>query len=357
MNHIVLIGNGFDLAHGLKTSYHDFIYWYLNDILGKVEMNLNYSDSLIKITSKNMELNGGFTQPYNTHALQKGRLTTDLVNYQTMLTLHNFTFQFTSPFSNKLLDTSIHRGWVDIENLYYSQLQEIYKNYQVHGSYSNSIKNLNDSFSGLIRKFTEYLNLIETDKIDYKIDIQKHLAKMTEKFGVSDYLLFLNFNYTNTIEKYMSIYDSPNISINYIHGKLNELNNPIIFGYGDETDSFYETLEKLNDNALLKFAKSFGYAHTQNYQNLSSFIESGDYNVHIMGHSCGLSDRVLLKQLFEDDNCKKINIYYYQKSNEENDFINKYMDISRHFSIDKKASMRIKITSYEKSVPFVTFNS
>lgn len=28
MNRIVLIGNGFDLAHGLKTSYADFISWY-----------------------------------------------------------------------------------------------------------------------------------------------------------------------------------------------------------------------------------------------------------------------------------------------------------------------------------------
>ena len=28
MNRIVLIGNGFDIAHGLKTSYADFINWY-----------------------------------------------------------------------------------------------------------------------------------------------------------------------------------------------------------------------------------------------------------------------------------------------------------------------------------------
>jgi hypothetical protein len=27
MNRIILIGNGFDLAHGLKTSYKDFIDW------------------------------------------------------------------------------------------------------------------------------------------------------------------------------------------------------------------------------------------------------------------------------------------------------------------------------------------
>ena len=28
MNRIILIGNGFDMAHGLKTSYEDFIKWY-----------------------------------------------------------------------------------------------------------------------------------------------------------------------------------------------------------------------------------------------------------------------------------------------------------------------------------------
>ena len=28
MNRLVLIGNGFDLAHGLKTNYRDFVFWY-----------------------------------------------------------------------------------------------------------------------------------------------------------------------------------------------------------------------------------------------------------------------------------------------------------------------------------------
>ena len=31
MNRLIIIGNGFDLAHGLKTSYHDFILYYLKD--------------------------------------------------------------------------------------------------------------------------------------------------------------------------------------------------------------------------------------------------------------------------------------------------------------------------------------
>ncbi len=28
MNRLVIIGNGFNMAHGLKTSYMDFINWY-----------------------------------------------------------------------------------------------------------------------------------------------------------------------------------------------------------------------------------------------------------------------------------------------------------------------------------------
>ncbi|MDR1763164.1 MAG: bacteriophage abortive infection AbiH family protein, partial [Dysgonamonadaceae bacterium] len=39
MNRIILIGNGFDLAHGLKTSYKDFIndFW-INEIRKSYDM-------------------------------------------------------------------------------------------------------------------------------------------------------------------------------------------------------------------------------------------------------------------------------------------------------------------------------
>jgi hypothetical protein len=35
MNRIILIGNGFDLAHGLKTGYRDFMNSYWKDIAKK----------------------------------------------------------------------------------------------------------------------------------------------------------------------------------------------------------------------------------------------------------------------------------------------------------------------------------
>ena len=48
MNKLVIIGNGFDLAHGIETSYKDFIIWYLNKVIStkdpKKDESLIYLD-------------------------------------------------------------------------------------------------------------------------------------------------------------------------------------------------------------------------------------------------------------------------------------------------------------------------
>lgn len=36
MNRLIIVGNGFDLAHGLKTKYSDFINWYWDGVRQKV---------------------------------------------------------------------------------------------------------------------------------------------------------------------------------------------------------------------------------------------------------------------------------------------------------------------------------
>ena len=42
MNRLILIGNGFDLAHGLKTCYKDFILWYIKGRFDKAQQNMEY---------------------------------------------------------------------------------------------------------------------------------------------------------------------------------------------------------------------------------------------------------------------------------------------------------------------------
>jgi hypothetical protein len=49
MNRLILIGNGFDLAHELKTDYNSFIIWYLKKCLTRAvenDTNHKYEDDL-----------------------------------------------------------------------------------------------------------------------------------------------------------------------------------------------------------------------------------------------------------------------------------------------------------------------
>ena len=82
--------------------------------------------------------------------------------------------------------------------------------------------------------------------------------------------------------------------------------NRLVHSYGDELDDDYKNFLKQSDNECLRNIKSIKYLESNNYRNLLQFIESAPYQVYIMGHSCGNSDRTLLNTLFEHQNCVSI---------------------------------------------------
>lgn len=57
MNRLVIVGNGFDMAHGLKTSYMDFINWYWDQRVNSFVGNTTKmsEDILCKLHIKNNE--------------------------------------------------------------------------------------------------------------------------------------------------------------------------------------------------------------------------------------------------------------------------------------------------------------
>ena len=52
MNRLVLIGNGFDCAHDLKTRYEDFLnwYWWKKLSIAATKHDEEYNDQLCKMT-------------------------------------------------------------------------------------------------------------------------------------------------------------------------------------------------------------------------------------------------------------------------------------------------------------------
>jgi hypothetical protein len=200
----------------------------------------------------------------------------------------------------------------------------------------------NDIFRSPILKSEIYST--KNDLID--LPIESHVPNST---------MVLNFNYTNTIENYIDYFPdefskkfSHNVNINYIHGQLNNIDNPIIFGFGDELDSLYKDLESKNINDYFKFIKSFWYFKTQNYRNLTRFIESDNYQVLILGHSCGLSDRTMLNMIFENTSCKSIKIYAHKKDNGSTNYETMTHEISRHFG-DKRMFRNLMVSENPKN--------
>jgi hypothetical protein len=123
----------------------------------------------------------------------------------------------------------------------------------------------------------------------------------------------------------------------------------MIFGYGDELDENYKKIQNLNNNEYLKNSKSVRYLESDNYRKMLSYIESGPYQIYIMGHSCGNSDRTLLNTLFEHKNCVSIKPFYYEKDNGDDTYLEMVQNISRNFT-DMKL-MRDRVVNKEFCEP------
>ena len=73
------------------------------------------------------------------------------------------------------------------------------------------------------------------------------------------------------------------------------------------------------------------YLESDSYRKVLEFVESDTFQIIIMGHSCGISDRTLLNTLFEHKNCISIKPYFYQKDDIDN-HLDIIMNISRNFT-------------------------
>lgn len=365
MNRLIIVGNGFDLAHGLKTSYCDFIKDYLSIVLNKYPEKSYYEDELIEISPRDK---------YFVYKVPYPHPVTELTAIDCYQILKSHSNDFKINFKSKLLSETINcvenYNWVDIENEYFILLTQC-KHRNTNEYDFDKVAIINSQFSYLKDLLERYLFKIQIGLSPFGIDkdilsifklsikssdvaTEKTIAKQPDKS------LFLNFNYTNTLSGYVSALNriansgkmlSTKNNINHIHGELNSLDNPIVFGFGDEYDNDYQKFETLNNNEIFKHIKSFSYFKTTNFHNLLRFIDANKFQVFIIGHSCGLSDRTMFREIFEHQNCISIKIFYHQKTDNTDDFETKTQDLARHFT--NKGMMRKKIVPkpYCKPLP------
>ena len=392
MNKLVLIGNGFDLAHGLKTKYSDFIEWYWSEWGKRLEKSHKVleNDRLCSFTLSDTFYDWFSTLHYKYQIITIFNQPDDLEIAE--IAKHNpelCNFSYNSSLFEKICEEVETKNWVDIEDVYYYFLKS-----------NDDPKQINEDLEFLKNKLIEYLKSLQKTIINPKIQkqilepfnkvdialssmdkwnemlksrmkyedkdwdllvegynlekgIKQYSSRAVEDFKkayggdinfgeinqvdaiscptyrLPDNIMLLNFNYTNTTEMYLPKVDK--FSINHIHGTISKPES-VIFGYGDERDDEYEVLMKKNDNEYLRHIKSFRYLEAPNYRDMLSFIESAPYQICIMGHSCGLSDRTLLATLFEHKNCVSIKPYYYKKEDGTDNYRELVQNIARNFT-------------------------
>jgi hypothetical protein len=407
MNRIVLIGNGFDVAHGLNTKYEHFIDWYWDQRLHNIvsERSAESKDILcsLKILSNSdfnswasLSFQNSYFKTYNNEWKLSGK---EFINE---LRDKPDCFEVScSPFFDNICKSIKTKKWVDIENEYYRLLTE----YALDNYSEENIISLNKQLHFLQEVLIDYLNIENqqdisiNDKVRKKIyapiklddisvsaknilkenvdswveqnelivqdkilrygyskicftDVSEFCKKYKEgkarftdvpfSYMLPDAVMLLSFNYTKTSQ----LYHNDDLGfIDYIHGRVEEPQS-IIFGYGDEIDENYKRLKKLGNNDCLNNVKTIKYLESDNYKRLLSFAESAPFQVYIMGHSCGNSDRTLLNTLFEHKNCISIKPYYYIKDNGTDNYIELIQNISRNFTDMKLMRDRVVNKTY-----------
>jgi len=361
-NRLVIFGNGIDLALGLKTRYSDFILHYTIERMievvedgeyqldeeGKRESlkfkEFQFSASSLKFPEKN------FLSTIQSFTADLSRFS-DVDKLITELNALNIFFRG-SKFFRRILK---HALWCDMERTYYETLDKLFDdNKGVNGGSEyqySAITSLNIEFDRIKSELEIYIRK-EQDNI-FKLLIQKEffrslVSSLCDDFdGREEDIICLNFNYTDTMRVALVNTNYEKIKTINIHGSVDTKDNPIVFGYGDDTDSSYSKLEDSNNSEYLRHFKSFRYSQNNNYEQLLEFINRRiPFDVCIVGHSCGLSDRTMLKAIFENECCEDIYIYHHKKGKEAKEaHFFKDINISRHF--DDKLLKRARVRSFD----------
>jgi hypothetical protein len=118
VNRLIIIGNGFDLAHGLKSSFSDFLNAYCNDILRDIVFNQEYDSPLIQVISR---------EPFRDSEEfdSKFKRINGMADLNLMMNRRGIGAKWKSDFFKSLLQQIEIKKWVDIEIVFFDFLKKL----------------------------------------------------------------------------------------------------------------------------------------------------------------------------------------------------------------------------------------
>ena len=294
---ILILGNGFDIAHKLPTKYSDF---------------LNYCRE---------KFNGGQSTEnvWIKHFLNKtleGENWIDFEKeiYNVITNLSKLTY-----FKNNVLKECCEGIVFGVQKSYKLNFDE-YAEYFREPRYMLGVEcynvpvgNFIDFLYSQLREFIKEFKIYLKEKIEPKSTTMNFNMPLQER----KFLRVLSFNYTNTFEQLYDRktgYSSLRPRYIYVHGSINSsVDNELILG----TQSFSNDNISAEFNVFKKHNQRHKYGSIEAYQDLLNEIKDPrriDKTVfHVIGHSLEESDHNILRHLFKAKDNAEINIYYHNE--------------------------------------------
>lgn len=391
MKKILMIGNGFDKANGLPTTYKEFLDFCekaekiyieesldtfndefkkkyldpwdgndrLKDLLNDAFISKSYAGSNITTKSASLDelfdcINGNIWYKYFKHISLNGH---NWIDFETEIT--KVIKEFDDLKKKKIrsetvgYDIKILEYYTDFEpkdfvNVWMitSKQPEIPREKRTNRSAKDITKEEIECFVNILYK---HLNQITRALEIYLSSFVSQITPaIVQDISEQQFDYILSFNYTNTFEKHYKKSMSKDAQICYIHGKADPSASVDTCNLVLGIDEYLRKNEKNTNLDFLAFKKFYQRIIKQTDNSYSVWLDSihernkigttfaEDFELHIFGHSLDVTDKDILKGFILNDNVQT-KIYYYQKK--ENDKSNFSSKISNLIKIIKQKEL------------------
>ncbi len=338
---ILVIGNGFDIAHELPTKYGEFLDFvrffkqkvenksydfreknenivkqinYIDNLFNTRKVN-NHSDKIINELSELIENNKWINYFLKIEENMKKDGKVGWINFESEIS------EIIKALDVILISLNEHKKVSDLYRLPYyeggvvGQMGLSISEYNSLESVTNLKKELQDDLNRLIRCLEIYLDDFINKITDYKkMDLIKSLNPHR----------ILSFNYTNTFQRIYGV-DNANIKYHYIHGKadINHTldNSDIVLGI----DEYLPNGEKDNNIEFIQFKKFYQRIYKKTGSNYRTWLRKIDdinnrlnkiqkgNRILFIGHSLDVTDKDILRDLLLSNLFSEIIIYHHNQ--------------------------------------------
>ena len=380
---ILVVGNGFDLAHDLPTRYSDFLdfmtLYITKNYPGWQKLGTdpfhdgnNYfqcynsiiADALRKISknSKVRILFNNYEEIFKELMLKEKSLEKFYLNsfFRYCLGVYSYKKNFDSEFNWVDIEEEISHFLISFQSKSFTKASLKSTSIQLPFIYGDSytiipffiptvyqaLKSKNipmellrkeiftclfeelEAFSLILKIYLKVVSEYSKEHLEKKFQINAENAfEATEGICINR---IVSFNYTDTVKIY-----TPNAPVHFVNGNLN--NSKIILGIEnpvpepeknnsnvDDIAFFFKNVQRVLYNMFYDYRNWIPYTNpfvVENEDKSKSNVYTGT-NIYIIGHSLAVSDKYILTDLMTDVNT--VTIYYHDKKDMEDKIRNLY---------------------------------